>query len=295
MPTCCPISRSATTCSPSTASVTANRATIRRFTRARPSGARSVLRCAKDRRVLSRVGPFVGRHHRRVVGRQRRRAGIGMRVGGSALLPRHAGRDAAGTGLLRMERRLRGDARVPPVGRRCDPTVYYAQHSYLFSLFGELRPKSRSGRRRSDQRTPTRTSRWPGCRTTGARPVLLRRLRRAVQRDVLRRHVVRRHRPGRPSALHNLSCRVPEAKTNYGEDGTLLAANSDEDAARMQQLVAVCETVVVESGHDIHYERPKAFAAVDQMASKYSCPSFSAASYSSRACAMSSVTRPSMP
>ena len=34
MPTCCPISRSATTCSPSTASVTANRATIRRFTRA---------------------------------------------------------------------------------------------------------------------------------------------------------------------------------------------------------------------------------------------------------------------
>lgn len=86
-----------------------------------------------------------------------------------------------------------------------------------------------------------------------------------------------------------------KAKTNYGEDGTLLAANSDEDAARMQQLVAVCETVVVESGHDIHYERPKAFAAVDQMASKYSCPSFSAASYSSRACAMSSVTRPSMP
>ena len=80
-----------------------------------------VLRCAKDRRVLSRVGPFVGRHHRRVAGRQRRRAGIGMRAGGSALLPRHAGRDAAGTGLLRMERRLHGDARVPPAGRRCRP------------------------------------------------------------------------------------------------------------------------------------------------------------------------------
>ena len=39
-----------------------------------------------------------------------------------------------------------------------------------------------------------------------------------------------------------------KAKTNYGEDGTLLAANSDEDAARVQQLVAVCETVVVEHG-----------------------------------------------
>ena len=40
-----------------------------------------------------------------------------------------------------MERRLHGDARVPPAGRRCDPTVYYAQHSYLFSLFGGLQPK----------------------------------------------------------------------------------------------------------------------------------------------------------
>lgn len=62
-----------------------------------------------------------------------------------------------------------------------------------------------------------------------------------------------------------------KAKTNYGKDGTLLAANSDEDAARVQQLVAVCETVVVESGHDIHYERPKTFAdAVDRAASAIS-------------------------
>ena len=62
-----------------------------------------------------------------------------------------------------------------------------------------------------------------------------------------------------------------KAKTNYGEDGTLLAANSDEDAARVQQLVAVCETVVVESGHDIHYEHPDAFAkAVNEAAGKSS-------------------------
>lgn len=30
--------------------------------------------------------------------------------------------------------------------------------------------------------------------------------------------------------------------------------------ARVQQLVAQCETVVIESGHDIHYEHPRAFA-----------------------------------
>lgn len=59
-----------------------------------------------------------------------------------------------------------------------------------------------------------------------------------------------------------------KAKTNYGDDGTLFAANSDDDAARVQQLVANCETTVVESGHDIHYERPKTFAdAVDRAAS----------------------------
>ena len=90
----------------------------------------------------------------------------------------------------------------------------------------------------------------------------------AVQRDVLRRHVVRRHRPA--DLLRCITCPAVylKAKTNYGKDGTLLAANSDEDAARVQQLVAVCETVVVESGHDIHYERPKTFAdAIDRAAS----------------------------
>ena len=39
----------------------------------------------------------------------------------------------------------------------------------------------------------------------------------------------------------------------------MLAANSDEDAARVQELIGACETIVVESGHDIHYDHPEAF------------------------------------
>ena len=62
-----------------------------------------------------------------------------------------------------------------------------------------------------------------------------------------------------------------KAQTSYGEDGTLFAANSDEDAARVQQLIACCETTVIESGHDIHYEHPDAFAkAVNEAAGKSS-------------------------
>ena len=174
--------------------------------------------------------------------------------------------------------------------------MYYAQHSYLFSLFGELRPKIAewTAQERSANPDAHHTLAW-------------------VPHDWVRGLYFYDDFDVRFSEtfydgtwfdgidqadlLRCITCPAVylKAKTNYGEDGTLLAANSDEDAARVQQLVAVCETVVVESGHDIHYERPKAFAAVDQMAAKYSCPSFSAASYSSRACAMSSVTRPSMP
>lgn len=38
---------------------------------------------------------------------------------------------------------------------------------------------------------------------------------------------------------------------------------------RVQELVASCEMVVVESGHDIHYEHPGSFVeAVDKAAAR---------------------------
>ncbi len=56
-----------------------------------------------------------------------------------------------------------------------------------------------------------------------------------------------------------------KAETRYGADGLLYAANSDEDALRVEELLADCETVRIESGHDIHYEHPDAFVdAVDR-------------------------------
>lgn len=50
-----------------------------------------------------------------------------------------------------------------------------------------------------------------------------------------------------------------KAKTNYGKDGVLYAANTDEDANKVQALLSDCETLTLKSGHDIHYEHPDFF------------------------------------
>jgi hypothetical protein len=43
------------------------------------------------------------------------------------------------------------------------------------------------------------------------------------------------------------------------QDGVLYAANSDEDAKKVQELISGCETITIESSHDINYEHPDIF------------------------------------
>jgi pimeloyl-ACP methyl ester carboxylesterase len=53
-----------------------------------------------------------------------------------------------------------------------------------------------------------------------------------------------------------------KATTNYAADGTLLAANTEKDAAMVMsylQNAAKAEMRSIKSGHDVHYEKPKAF------------------------------------
>ncbi len=52
-----------------------------------------------------------------------------------------------------------------------------------------------------------------------------------------------------------------KAKTVLGSDGTLQAANSEEDAAKVQTLIPNCRTVKLDCGHGIHIERKKDFLA----------------------------------
>ena len=149
-----------------------------------------------------------------------------------------------------------------------DPAVYYAQHSYLFGLFGGLQPKIAEW-------TAAERAANPDAHLTLA----------WVPHDWVRglyfyddfdvRFAETFHDGlwfagvDQADLLSRIACPTVylKAKTNYGEDGLLLAASSDEDAARVQELIGACETIVVESGHDIHYDHPEAFVeAMDRVA-----------------------------
>ena len=63
--------------------------------------------------------------------------------------------------------------------------------------------------------------------------------------------------------LRKITCETVylKAKTNVGPDGTLQAANTDEDAARVQSLIKNCRMVKLDCGHGIHNEKEKEFLA----------------------------------
>ena len=50
-----------------------------------------------------------------------------------------------------------------------------------------------------------------------------------------------------------------KALVQYGKDGVLYAANSDEDAQRVMSLIPNCEMMTIKSGHNIHCEHPDFF------------------------------------
>lgn len=65
--------------------------------------------------------------------------------------------------------------------------------------------------------------------------------------------------------LKNIKCPCIyiKAKTEYGEDGVLYAANDDDDAERVVELIENCERVVTEtSDHDIHFVYSKKFVEI---------------------------------
>ncbi|TCL75321.1 pimeloyl-ACP methyl ester carboxylesterase [Hydrogenispora ethanolica] len=53
-----------------------------------------------------------------------------------------------------------------------------------------------------------------------------------------------------------------KAATQYGKDGVLYAANSDEDAEKVHRLIKGNEMITIKSGHDIHFEHPDEFIRI---------------------------------
>ena len=73
--------------------------------------------------------------------------------------------------------------------------------------------------------------------------------------------------------LRQIECPVVylKAATNYGDDGVLYAATTDDDAARIQETIPTCQTTAIKSGHDIHVEHPDVFIdAVDRALAMHS-------------------------
>ena len=59
-----------------------------------------------------------------------------------------------------------------------------------------------------------------------------------------------------------------KAKTKYGKDGILWAANTDESADKVMRLLSNGRKKVVRSGHDIHFEKPRHFLKAMKMLEK---------------------------
>lgn len=59
-----------------------------------------------------------------------------------------------------------------------------------------------------------------------------------------------------------------KAKTKYGRDGILWAANTDESADKVMHLLNNGKKKVVRSGHDIHFEKPRHFLKAMKMLEK---------------------------
>jgi pimeloyl-ACP methyl ester carboxylesterase len=146
-----------------------------------------------------------------------------------------------------------------------DYAVYYAKHSYMTSLFGGgVRDKFAQSVENFRKAHPGQTTRicWF--------PYAELRMDYADEYDLKFGEVFYdgswMKDVDQESMLKNIKCPTIylKAATNYGKDGVLYAANSDEDAKKVQKCISNCETITIKSGHDIHYEHPDVFISAFQ-------------------------------
>ncbi len=143
-----------------------------------------------------------------------------------------------------------------------DYPTWYAAHSYLFSLFGGLQDKMA-------QQTKEFRTQHPDAH------VVYEWIPRAWTRGI---YYMDEWDPrfgdsfyngswlegiDQEAMLRKIECSTVylKAMTDYGKDGVLYAANTDEDAARVVECIPHCEKTEIKSGHDIHSdtEHPDAF------------------------------------
>ncbi len=141
-----------------------------------------------------------------------------------------------------------------------DFPLYYLKHSYLVSLFGGLQDKISESAEKYRQANPDKPIKIAWVPHTWLRTLLYMdnydpqfgnsfydgSWMKGIDQD---------------SMLKSIRCPVIylKANTQYGKDGVLYAANSDDDANKVQSLVNSCERTDIKSGHDIHFDHPDVF------------------------------------
>ncbi len=150
-------------------------------------------------------------------------------------------------------------------GRTDDFVLYYFEHQYAWNLFPEnSREKARAGlvklakaRRRRHPEKDLWIPFWPRAALDGYQGMNNYDPRFGLTFYDDSFHAGLDH----GMLLERITCPTVflKAQTNYGSDGLLMAALSEEDLHRVAQCIADCSIVRFDCGHGIHMERPKTF------------------------------------
>ncbi len=144
-----------------------------------------------------------------------------------------------------------------------DYVVYYFENSYIWGLFGDLRSLLARSTRKYREKNPGKPLKlWY---------VPYKWIHGTLYLDEFDLEFSERFYTGlwfedfsQEETLAKIG--VPtvyiKAETAYGKDGVLYAANSDEDAERVNRLIKSSEMITIKSGHDIHFEKPKEFVGI---------------------------------
>jgi pimeloyl-ACP methyl ester carboxylesterase len=141
-----------------------------------------------------------------------------------------------------------------------DYVVYYMENSYLWGMFGDLRKLTAKSTREYRAEHPGEPLKlWY---------IPYKWLHGTLYMDNFDLNFAETFYTGswfegfdQEETLSKINCPSVyiKAATQYGEDGVLYAANSDEDAQRVHSLIEGNEMITITSGHDIHFEHPDEF------------------------------------
>lgn len=144
-----------------------------------------------------------------------------------------------------------------------DYTLYYMENSYFWGMFGDLR-------KLTSESTRKYRAEYPG------KPLKLwyvpyKWIHGTLYMDDFDLDFSETFYSGswfkgfdQVDTLSKINCPSVYIKTatQYGSDGVLFAANSDEDAEKVHNLITGNQMIIIKSGHDIHFEQPDEFIRI---------------------------------